>query len=353
MKIKSILSVIFALLISISLFGCGSKGETLKAYDYNLSDYITLGQYKGVSYTATPANEVTEDAIMGEIYSAIESNNLLLTEEITDRPAQLGDTVNIDYEGLLDGVAFEGGTAKGYDLALGSHTFIDGFEDGLVGATVGQTLALNLTFPESYRNTDLAGKAVVFNVTVNSIKVTSYPEITDELVSKISDYTNVNDYKAYIKSSLESENKEYAEQLNKNAVWNTIMDSTTATNYPEVQKQFYYDKIYESYNDYAVKSGKTLEEFIGADKIESFKEYCEETAKLTVKRDMIAVAIYRNEKLKMSDDEYNTYSSYIITSRGASTEEEAIQSLGSEDIYNAQVIYLYVLDYVFNNAVAA
>lgn len=353
MKIKSVFAVCLALIICVSLFGCNSKGETLKTYDYNLDEYITLGQYKGVSYTPTEVTAVTEEDILNEINSAIESNNLLVTENITDRPAALGDTVNIDYEGLLDGVAFEGGTAQGYNLTLGSHSFIDGFEDGLVGATVGQSLSLNLTFPETYRNTDLAGKAVVFNITVNSISNTSYPELTDELVAKISDYNNVNDYKAYIQSYLESENKDYAKQADGNNIWETIMESTTAIKYPETEKQFYYDKLYESYNNYATQYGMTLEDFIGADNMENFIQYCNETAELTSKRDMIAVAIYRNENLKMTDDEYNTYSSYIITSRGASTEKEAIESLGNESIYYAQVIYLYVLNYVYENATAA
>lgn len=353
MKFRTITAICLTLILSLSLFGCGKKSETMKTYDYNLSDYITLGEYKGISYTPTEVTAVSDEDILNEINTAIESNNLLITEEITDRPAALGDTVNIDYEGLKDGVAFEGGTAKGYDLTLGSHAFIDGFEDGLVGATVGEKRALNLTFPEGYKNADLAGQAVVFNVTVNSITNTTYPELTDELVSKISDYTNVNDYKSYIKTYLESENKDYAKQADQNNIWETIMDATTATKYPETEKQFYYDKIYASYKDYADRYGMTLEDFIGADNMENFVQYCTETAELTTKRDMIAIEIYRTENLKMTDDEYNTYSSYIITSRGASTEQEAIESLGNEGIYNAQVIYLYVLDYVYNNAVAA
>lgn len=352
MKIKTIIVTILCLSISLSLFGCG-KEDKVKSYEYDLTQYVKLGEYKGIKYSPTEVIDVTEDAIMNEIYSAIESNNLMQTTEITDRPAQLGDTLNIDYEGLLDGVAFEGGTATGADLTLGSGQFIDGFEDGLVGAKVGESLALNLNFPDPYpNNTELSGKAVVFNVTVNSITNTSYPEITDELVSQISDYSTLNDYKAYIKSYLESEIKESANDSDRNAVWTKVTDNTTIIDYPQTEVQFYYDNIYDYYESYAANYNMTLEDYVAyyGDTLDSFKEYCTETAKTTVKNDMIAVAIYRNENLKISDEDYSFYTSYLDKYYGCTKPEETIELLGSEEIYNAQVIYFYVLDYIMDNA---
>lgn len=141
---------------------------------------MTLGEYKGVAYT--PASvEITDEQVDKEVQKLADSN---LVE--VDRPAAEGDTVNIDYVGKKDGVAFDGGTASGYDLKLGSNTFIDGFEDGLIGAVKGQKLDLDLTFPEGYPSEDLAGQAVVFEVTVNAVKTPS--ELNDDLVRANTDY---------------------------------------------------------------------------------------------------------------------------------------------------------------------
>lgn len=156
---------------SVLMTACGNK-EYLK--DIKASDYVTLGNYLGIeAYADEPVVQDGEvDAYMS--YYVLPQ---IPIEEVTDRAVQEGDTVNIDFEGLLDGVAFDGGTGAGYDLKIGSHSFIDGFEDGLIGVNYGETVSLDLTFPDPYINPDLAGAAVVFNVTVNGRKdVDSYAQ---------------------------------------------------------------------------------------------------------------------------------------------------------------------------------
>lgn len=177
----------------------GKDGDTLDTAD--LSKYITLGKYKGLKVTLADT-EVTDEDLKEAEENAL---SLAKTQEaVTDRPAELTDTVNIDYEGKKDGVAFKGGTAKGYNLDLGSHTFIDGFEDGLVGANIGETRDLNLTFPENYHDADLAGQDVVFTVTVNSISANVIPEMTDEIAKKLDkDAVSVEDYRKRLKDSLQ------------------------------------------------------------------------------------------------------------------------------------------------------
>ena len=156
--------------------GCGKKSdtaetttaaETTEAEITDKGEVTKLGQYKGIEVTKEDTT-VTDAELDQRIASILQANPEIT--EITDRPAQEGDTVNIDYVGMKDGVAFDGGTAEGYDLELGSGAFIDGFEDGLIGANVGEERSLNLTFPEDYGNADLAGQAVVFYVTVNKIE---------------------------------------------------------------------------------------------------------------------------------------------------------------------------------------
>ena len=148
----------------------GASAETeeteavLERPDYNALDYVTLGEYKGLTVQDQPV-EVTEEQIDSEVEYYIQLADAL--ESVTEGTVEEGDTANIDYEGKLNGEAFDGGTAKGYDLIIGSDSFIDGFEDGLIGVAVGETVDLPLTFPENYGNEELAGQDVVFTVTVN------------------------------------------------------------------------------------------------------------------------------------------------------------------------------------------
>ena len=154
-------------------------GEDAYVDGINVADYVTLGEYKGIEVTETTPT-VTDDYVQSYIDYALQSN--MVTTEVTDSDVQTGDIANIDYEGKIDGVAFEGGTDKGYDLEIGSGSFIDGFEDGLIGAEIGETRDVTVTFPESYPNAEVAGKEAVFTVTVNSIHTESLPDLTDDMM---------------------------------------------------------------------------------------------------------------------------------------------------------------------------
>ena len=231
MKKRTAYLLILSLILSLT--GCGGTGgsagnaggaaaasqsenSTLDTAD--LSKLVTLGQYKNLELSVNSA-KVTQEDIDAQIENALSSEAEQV--EVTNRAVKEGDIVNIDYEGKKDGVAFDGGTAQGYDLTIGSGTFIDGFEDGLIGAKIGDTLDLNLTFPENYGAAELAGQDVVFTVKVNSIKEEKLPELTDELAKKINpEVKNVDEFKAYIKDSLEqaaidaSRNTAYSQLLN-------------------------------------------------------------------------------------------------------------------------------------------
>ena len=163
----------------------------------NLSDYVQLGEYKGIEVTAQDTT-VTDEDVETELQSQVE-NATPIYEEITEGTVADGDVVNIDYEGTLDGVAFDGGTDTDFNLTIGSGQFIDGFEDGLIGKNIGDTVELNLTFPEDYTtNSDLAGQDVVFTVTINYVQGEEIPqELNDEFVQRVTDgtYTTVDEYR--------------------------------------------------------------------------------------------------------------------------------------------------------------
>lgn len=164
MKSRKAAALAAILAASVLMTACGGK-EYLK--DIKASDYVTLGNYLGIGASA---DEPTVQDGEVDAYMSYYVLPQIPVEEVTDRAVQDGDTVNIDFAGYLDGVAFDGGTGAGYDLKIGSHSFIDGFEDGLIGVNYGDTVSLDLTFPDPYINPDLAGAAVVFEVTVNGRK---------------------------------------------------------------------------------------------------------------------------------------------------------------------------------------
>lgn len=207
--------------------------ETKALTDVNAADYVTPGEYKGISVEAS-LREVTDEDVDNYIKDLLESKPLM--NEVTDRAVQDGDTVNIDYAGKYADTneAFEGGTAQGADLVIGSNTYIDGFESGLIGATKGQTLDLNLTFPENYGAEELAGKDVVFTVTVNSIKVAS-KDMTDEWAASLG-YENVStidELKAYALGTLKEQAQEEYEALVENTAIQTVVDSSSFTEAPK------------------------------------------------------------------------------------------------------------------------
>ena len=163
---------------------------------------VTIEGYKGIEVTRTVA-PITDDAVATEI-AKIQDRNAR-TEEVTDRAAQLGDTVNIDYEGFKDGIAFDGGKAAGHNLELGSGSFIPGFEDQIVGHTVGESFDINLSFPAEYHAEELAGAAVTFAIKLNGISTKILPELDDDFAKDVSEFDTMDEYKADVKAKLEAD----------------------------------------------------------------------------------------------------------------------------------------------------
>ena len=202
--------------------GIKTAEEILK--NLNPDDYIELGQYKGLKVTRM-SSEVTKEELEEEYNNNLEY--LLSPEPVTDRDdVREGDTVNIDFVGKLDGEAFEGGSAEGYDITIGSGTFIPGFEDGLIGTKAGEQTELNLTFPDNYPNDkNLEGKPVVFEVSVNSIK--RPPEPTDEKIKTATEgkFSTIEEYKKSLKESLDRKAADYADSEMYKDLWDQVVDN--------------------------------------------------------------------------------------------------------------------------------
>ncbi len=265
---------------------------------------VKLGQYKGLKVGESNA-KATEEEIEKAVQNVLESN--ATDRKYEEGVLELGDTANIDFEGKINGVAFEGGTSKGYNLKLGGGGFIKGFEDGLVGKKVGETVELNLKFPDDYKNSSTgelsehAGKDVIFTVTINYFNRSIVPELTDAFVKE---------YCTVYKVETVAELKEYLEKqlvLNKklSAIWQTLLDSTEITyNKGEVaglveQMKNQYVQYYNAYgmklSDYLEYAGMTEEEF---------DQQMDTSVRNSLKNIVIAMTVAREEGLEVTETEY-------------------------------------------------
>ena len=232
--------------LSLLLTGCSSEIS---------NDYVTITKYKDVEIDKVDADAVSDNDVEAQINSVLQSKST--TTEVTDRAAQTGDTVTIDYEGKKDGVAFDGGTATDAQLTLGSGQFIDGFEDGVVGHNIGDTFDLDLTFPENYGNSDLAGQAVVFTVTVNYIQPAQDGEFSDEVISNfgIDGVTNEEELRQYAYDYLNENAQQNYETNVQQAVMDAFMANNTFTSVPEALVQKYSDAAESSITSMASAYG--------------------------------------------------------------------------------------------------
>lgn len=321
-------------------------------YDYDLSEYVTLGQYKGVEYTPyklTATDEQIENKLAEELkeYSTV--------EVISDRPAKLGDTLTINYAGTIDGEAFEGGTATEQTITLGQAGYIDGFEEGLVGLNAGETTTLHLQFPDPYpNNPDLAGKDVDFTVLVRFIRAVTVPELTDEFVAGIGDYASAEEYKNYIKSLVEEDNKKSEASENEMRVWEVVYNGCEFHGVPETEVNTYRDTIINQYTAYAESNSMELEEFVttylGTD-YDTFEAQVKAISESQVKQELIIYSIVHAEKLRLTDKEYDEGIAELAESNNTTVESLEQQAEFSE-LWKA-IMPGKVLSFLLDNAVAA
>jgi trigger factor len=352
-----------ALLLStaILMVGCGKAADTKSTSentttettteatteDVDYSEYVTLGEYKGVSYTKPAAIEVTDEEVDSQIQSTLESN--ATQTAITDRDTVAeGDIANIDYEGLLDGVAFEGGTAQAQDLTIGSGQFIDGFEDQLIGKKVGETVTVNVTFPEDYSSTDLAGKAVVFNVKINSISTETTPELTDEFVASISESKTVDEYKQSVRDDITKTKEQDAETQKQSEIWSAVKENCEIKEYPQALVDDYTQKITDSYGSYAEQAGVTIDEFMTSYFGMSVADY----AKQVAAEEMIFDAIVKDAKLSVSDEVFKTKAAEMATTYGYESADALIEA-SSEQQLRTSILWDVMMEYLTDNAVEA
>ena len=287
---------------------------------------VTLGKYKGIELKKVEYN-VEEKDIDHEIGHMQERNARLVNVE--DRPVEKNDTTVIDFEGFVDGVAFEGGKAENHELVIGSNTFIPGFEDQIIGMKIGEEKDINVTFPEEYFSKDLAGKAAVFKVKLHEIKKKELPVVDDEFAKDVSEFDTIKELKASIKEKLEEENKNKAKYETEEEAIKTVCDNTeidipsgmveteTDNMIKDIEQRLMYQGL--NFAQYLQMMGKTEEDM---------RKEMKEQAERQVKTKLVLGAIVEAEKIEATDEEVKAKLEEMATMYGKDAKDlEANESL--------------------------
>lgn len=287
-----------------------------KPHNYNLEDYVTVGEYEGLAYKA-PENISVSDS---ELNRAINEDLAAVAtmEDTEDGLVHKGDTVNIDYVGKINGEAFDGGTAQGSEIEIGNSGFIAGFDDGLIGAKVGETIDINVTFPDDYQQEDLAGKDAVFTVTINSAKVSTVPALKD-YVKDETDFDSVAEYKASKENELKEEKESSQLETIKESLWDQVLDDSVVQKYPDREIQQYVKSGIEMAEEYAeayqVEYEDLIEQSMGIT-AEEYEEQLAVEAQTSVKEQLVLYSIARREGLKITASEYEEKFQEMAESNG-------------------------------------
>ena len=281
---------------------------------------VTLGQYKEL--TAEKSSVVVTDEEIDNEVKAVQKRNARKVS-VDDRPAAMGDTANIDFDGYLDGVPFDGGKADGFDLELGSGTFVPGFEEQVAGMSVGEEKDIDITFPEDYAES-LAGKAVVFKVKLNSITFPELPELDDEFAKDISEFDTLDEYKADLRAKMEKKKADDADGEVKSDLIKQAADNMTVE-LPDVMVD---EKVEEILRNYAANFGMTdrnvsldeLKKMMGVDE-QVINASIRPAAVAQVRNDLLFEAIVKAEDFPVSDEEAEEYAKKIAESIGADAEQ--------------------------------
>ncbi len=351
------LAICAAVLIGVVAF-MNQPEKSLYEKVSNYDEYVTLGDYKGLSYTKEDIN-VTKDDIKAEIDSRVQAKST--TEDSKKGTVKDGDNVNIDYVGKIDGKEFDGGSAEEYTLTIGSGTFIDGFEEGLIGKKIGDTVTLDLKFPDDYSNKDVAGKDVTFEVKLNSKQVTKTPKYDEEFIKANSDYDNKKDYEASVKKDLEKEKKETAENTAKQSLWSEAVENAEVKKYPKgavaKEKQAIIDQYKLMAENYNVEWADFLEQFMNTTE-EDFDKQAKDYGKSVAKQKLVMYAIADKEKLNLSNKEYKDKLKELLKNAGMTEKQfkeqynQTIEEYAEENDFKSQFVLEKVYDFIYKNAKA-
>lgn len=281
----------------------------------DIDKYITIGQYKGISL-----EKVVETITDTEVEGSISQDLAMTKEEVKDGVVEEGDTVVVNYVGTENGKEFNGGSAENQEITIGSGGYIPGFEDGILGMKKGETKDVPLTFPEDYIEPSMAGKDVVFKITLQSFK--RAPELNDDWVAKNTEYKTVEEYREGKKKLLQENAEQMADSILYQTAWNQVYEASEVKEYPEKDVKEAYAEFETQVKSYAKQGGMELEDYLESQQVsqEAFEEQCQEYAEARVKQNLILQGIMDAEGITLEDKE------------SLAVQDELIQTYGVQDL---------------------
>ena len=264
---------------------------------------VKLGKYLGVQVTKIDTS-VSDDEVAAELEKEREKNARTVT--VTDRAVQNGDTAVIDFEGFVDGVAFEGGKGENHPLEIGSHSFIDTFEDQLVGKNAGDEVDVNVTFPEQYQAAELAGKPALFKVKIHEVKAKELPELNDEFAQDASEFDTLEEYKADLKKHLEEQKENDAKRTKEDEAIQKIIDKSSM-DIPEAMLDTQCENMINEFAQRIAQSGLSMEQYMQFSglTLDKLKEQVRPEAETRIKSSLVLEQIAKDENIEVTDDEIN------------------------------------------------
>ena len=309
----------------------------------NVDKYITIGEYKGLTLDNT-VDAITDDDVQAQIDQDLQDK----AEPVSDG-AKEGDLVTVNYVGTKNGQTFDGGTANNYDFVIGQGQMFDEFENGVIGMKKGETKEIKIDFPSDYADETLAGQEVVYKVTVQNVRRAG--ELTDEWVAKNTDYTTVDEYQESVRSQLEEEAKNSAQEVLKNTAWSTVLENSEVKEYPQEDVDSAISEFKSSMEVYAKQADMTLEEFIDSQGIsqDDFDEQCQQYAEGKVKQNLIVQGIMDAEGLSLDDKESLQLQEELVEQMGAGDIAELVGTYGQTYV-DESIGLLRVEDFIIKNA---
>lgn len=319
-------------------------GVVLKAKVY-VKPEITVGEYKGLKATKS-VNAVEESRVDEEISRMQQRNGRVVTRE---GKAEKGDVAKFDFEGFVDGVAFEGGKAENYTLELGSGQFIPGFEDQMIGHEAGDEFDVNVTFPEEYHAKELAGKPAVFKIKLHEVTTKELPALDDEFAKDVSEYDTLDELKASIRKGMEEQAEKQAEL----EVENALVDQVIETMQGDIPQVMFDNRLDEMVNDYRFRleqQGLKLEMYLQylGQTVEEFREGFKEQAEKQVKIRLALEAIAAQEKIEATEEEFEAEINRIAEMY--KMEADKVKSLVNETEVKKDLAVNKVIDFIKENA---
>lgn len=315
---------------------------------------VTLGEYKGLK-VAKDAVEVKDEQVEEQVKNILNHHAKMVDAEEGATVAN-DDFITLDFKGEVDGVAFAGGEGKDYPLQIGSHSFIDTFEDQLVGLKVGEEKDVNVTFPEEYHAKDLAGKAAVFHCKINSIKHKEMPELTDEFVKASTSYESIEDMKAKLRENIEKNAQREADTKRRNEILKQATDNITV-DIPEVMVENRVSNMIQELSVNLENQGMNLDAYLKYANMDMAKlrEQYKESAAIAVKTDLMLDAVAKAEDIKVENADINAEIALLAATYGTTPQEVSKIIKKNHSIGNlvATVLHKKAANFIIDSAVEA